>query len=323
MTSPQNSLTSTTQKKMAKKICAKYRQHKINYELSIKDLPRGSVRASLLKFLANALQELGICTPGATLIEFCQKPRRFSGRLTTYVACATMEDANHVLSLDGISFQGSTLSIFRKNYDMFGLLDSRKKFDKSETKHSHFIICPNQKKHSGEVIIYTQDTVTSDSNKKVKKKEPIEFNDGVRDCINLKKSSSDKLSILHLELDSAKALIEIQKAEICRLSYHQATLDKTICSDIEIDYLLKEYKTIDQNNNVIFGTSKMSNTERELAKMKSEMLMLHCDHLRMMKLKDEKIYHLEIESARTREVELSKSLSQSKDSIIFYEEGHQ
>jgi len=85
---------------VGKNIGPKYREHKINYVLSIKDLPRGAVLESIFKFLANALQQLEICTPGATLIVFCQKHRRFSGRLTTYVACATMEDDNHILSLD-------------------------------------------------------------------------------------------------------------------------------------------------------------------------------------------------------------------------------
>lgn len=211
---PQNGLNCKKQKSVTKKT----RQHEVNYELSIKDLPRGAVRASILKFLDNALQELGVCAPNATLIVFCQKPRRFSGRLTTYVACADMEDANHVLSLDGISFKGSTLSIFRKNYDMYGLFGSRKKFDKIETKHSNSIAYPNPKKHSGKVAIDTPDTVGSDSNKTVKKEEPTESKKTIRECVSLKKSSSENLLILQMELDSAKALIETQRAEICQLS---------------------------------------------------------------------------------------------------------
>jgi len=56
----------------------------------------------------------------------------------------------------------------------------------------------------------------------------------------------------------------------------------------------------------------MSDMERDkLSKLKSETLMLYCNHLRMMKLKDEKIYHVKIELARTGEVELLRSLSQS------------
>lgn len=102
-----------------------------------------------------------------------------------------------------------------------------------------------QKKQSGEVIIHTSDTVTSNGNKKVKKEEPIEFKNGVQECVSLKENSSKKLSILQSELDSAKSLIAIQKAEIYQLSCLRAALDTSVCDEIESEHLRKEQKIIE------------------------------------------------------------------------------
>ena len=81
---------------------------KIARELFVGNTPPGTSEVLLMQFLNGALRRVGLCGPGATPIMNCRTNAKFA-----FVECATVEDANRGLNLNGIPFLGASLRVSR------------------------------------------------------------------------------------------------------------------------------------------------------------------------------------------------------------------
>mmetsp|Transcript_35668 Transcript_35668/g.42979 ORF Transcript_35668/g.42979 Transcript_35668/m.42979 type:complete len:417 (+) Transcript_35668:28-1278(+) len=284
----------------------KYCQRKPDYELNIKNIPRGKNSNNLIKFITNTMQERKLCEPGACPIVFCRRPRKFCGRLTSFVECATIEDANKALSLDGILFEGSTLSIYRRN--------DGNKLSTGVPKQNRSITCPAQVKHPDEVAVHAPVAPTSSGNEEVKR-ILTDTNKEEQDCTNLKVTAQNNFSTLRPELEPKKTLTETKNVEIWRLAHRNKAalvgLDSCACTN-RISYPSQDSRTMDNHNKVtvgrFFDDQYVSSMEAELKIMESKISKLHCRHIQTIKLKDDRIHRLETELAQTRDDVLSRSL---------------
>mmetsp|Transcript_9946 Transcript_9946/g.14840 ORF Transcript_9946/g.14840 Transcript_9946/m.14840 type:complete len:396 (-) Transcript_9946:446-1633(-) len=83
-------------------------QDKINRELFVGNTPPGTSEMLLLQFLNGAMRRINLCQQSASPIVQCRVNQKFA-----FVECASIEDANQVLNLNGIPFLGSCLKVSR------------------------------------------------------------------------------------------------------------------------------------------------------------------------------------------------------------------
>lgn len=83
-------------------------QDKINRELFVGNTPPGTSEALLMQFLNGAMRRVNLCAPEASPIVACRLNQKFA-----FVECASVEDANNVMSLTGIPFLGASLKVSR------------------------------------------------------------------------------------------------------------------------------------------------------------------------------------------------------------------
>jgi len=83
-------------------------QDKINRELFVGNTPPGTSEMLLLQFLNGAMRRINLCAPNASPILQCRVNQKFA-----FVECASIEEANTVLNLNGIPFLGSCLKVSR------------------------------------------------------------------------------------------------------------------------------------------------------------------------------------------------------------------
>lgn len=83
-------------------------QDKINRELFVGNTPPGTSEMLLLQFLNGAMRRINLCKEGDSPIRHCRVNQKFA-----FVECASIEDANNVLNLNGIPFLGSCLKVSR------------------------------------------------------------------------------------------------------------------------------------------------------------------------------------------------------------------
>ena len=83
-------------------------QDKINRELFVGNTPPGTSEMLLLQFLNGAMRRIKLCKENESPIRNCRVNQKFA-----FVECATIEDANKILNLNGIPFLGSGLKVSR------------------------------------------------------------------------------------------------------------------------------------------------------------------------------------------------------------------
>ena len=83
-------------------------QDKINRELFVGNTPPGTSEMLLLQFLNGAMRRVNLCQQGDSPIRHCRVNQKFA-----FVECASIDDANNVLNLNGIPFLGSCLKVSR------------------------------------------------------------------------------------------------------------------------------------------------------------------------------------------------------------------
>lgn len=83
-------------------------QDKINRELFVGNTPPGTSEALLMQFLNGAMRRVALCPPDATPILNCRTNAKFA-----FVECASVDDANRCLNLNGIPFLGASLRVSR------------------------------------------------------------------------------------------------------------------------------------------------------------------------------------------------------------------
>lgn len=83
-------------------------QDKINRELFVGNTPPGTSEMLLLQFLNGAMRRINLCQANDSPIRHCRVNQKFA-----FVECASIEDANNVLNLNGIPFLGSCLKVSR------------------------------------------------------------------------------------------------------------------------------------------------------------------------------------------------------------------
>eukprot|EP00581_Thalassiosira_minuscula_P001375 CAMPEP_0183745768 /NCGR_PEP_ID=MMETSP0737-20130205/66410_1 /TAXON_ID=385413 /ORGANISM="Thalassiosira miniscula, Strain CCMP1093" /LENGTH=498 /DNA_ID=CAMNT_0025981447 /DNA_START=100 /DNA_END=1596 /DNA_ORIENTATION=- len=83
-------------------------QDKINRELFVGNTPPGTSEALLMQFLNGAMRRVNLCPPDHTPILNCRTNAKFA-----FVECASVDDANRTLNLNGIPFLGASLRVSR------------------------------------------------------------------------------------------------------------------------------------------------------------------------------------------------------------------
>lgn len=81
---------------------------KVNRELFVGNTPPGTSEMLLMQFLNGALRRVGLCANDASPIINCRVNTKFA-----FVECASTDDANKALNLNGIPFMGSVLKVSR------------------------------------------------------------------------------------------------------------------------------------------------------------------------------------------------------------------
>lgn len=193
--------------------CRNGQQRKTNCELKIQNLPRGTRRAHLFNFLNKTIRERGLCERNKDPIIYCRRPRSFYGNFSSFIECASVEDANQVLSLNGILFNGSSLAIRRRNHQHVIPLKNESSCSDSS------LGSDGEGTKSSKVCVEVPDVLMRRSEERYSKQEEME----------------KKCSMLQTELDRAKALIKMQEAEIIRLSCPGPTPSAFASGDYDID----------------------------------------------------------------------------------------
>jgi len=83
-------------------------QTKVNRELFVGNTPPGTSEMLLLQFLNGAMRRIKLCAEDASPILQCRVNAKFA-----FVECASQQDANLVLNLNGIPFLGASLKVSR------------------------------------------------------------------------------------------------------------------------------------------------------------------------------------------------------------------
>ena len=224
----------------------KYHQRKANYELNIKNIPLGTVRKNLVKFINSSMRDLELCKPDAIPIVFCRRPKKSNGRLTTFVHCATLEDLNGVLSLDGTLFQGYPLSIYKRNHEQLNVLDHSNKLNKDVYQYNSSIAYTKQEKHFDAKINQIPSVLEGSIDERMQR-QLIKSKIDEHDDTNLKEASNMKLSML--EVEATKALIKTHEAKHSSLT----CTDITTHANNEMNYLSQRSKTVTKNSDNSFG----------------------------------------------------------------------
>jgi len=83
-------------------------EEKTNRELFVGNTPLGTSEQLLIQFFNGAMQRIELCTPDQSPIVNCRVNEKFA-----FVECASVEDANKALNLNGIPFMGTCLRVSR------------------------------------------------------------------------------------------------------------------------------------------------------------------------------------------------------------------
>lgn len=83
-------------------------EEKINRELFVGNTPPGTSEQLLIQFFNGAMQRIKLCTTDYNPIVNCRVNEKFA-----FVECATVDDANKALNLNGIPFMGTCLRVSR------------------------------------------------------------------------------------------------------------------------------------------------------------------------------------------------------------------
>lgn len=83
-------------------------EEKINRELFVGNTPPGTSEQLLIQFFNGAMYRIELATPDCSPIVNCRVNEKFA-----FVECASVEDANRALNLNGIPFMGTCLRVSR------------------------------------------------------------------------------------------------------------------------------------------------------------------------------------------------------------------